>query len=291
MTHDLLPPSWRRPPGVAKGTWQYVHQRSIARHYQSFVADTPLCQLDQRFVLDHLQAESSKAAKQNSETSPPLVVDLGCCNGRLARPISRAGWEVLAIDLSQPMLEELVRQSGDAETAPAGGGAAYTGPGNAQAGTVMPLRANLVELEGVRNGIAAHAVCMFSTLGMVQGSDSRKRFLAHAARIVRPGGTLVLHVHRKWAALRERGGLRRLCANGCVALWNRDVEFGDSVYAYRGLPNMFMHRFSAREIHAELKRSGWQVERLERVDLRGEQITRSTWNASGFLIISRNKSD
>ena len=44
------PPAWRRRRGVSTGTWQYVHQRSIADHYDEFVADTPLCGLDSDFI-------------------------------------------------------------------------------------------------------------------------------------------------------------------------------------------------------------------------------------------------
>lgn len=284
MTQDFLPPSWRRPPGVSKGTWQYVHQRSIARHYQAFVADTPLCKLDEAYVRDHLQSELAGIARQNSGPSIGLVADFGCGNGRVARPIAGDRWDVLAIDLSQPMLEELVNDVADDSHSASGGTERM---GTVTTGAVMAVRANLVELEAIRGAIADHAVCLFSTLGMVQSRAARTQFLRHAWRIVRPGGSLILHVHRRWAALRERGGWRKLLGNGMRSLYRSDVEFGDAVYSYRGLDKMFMHRFSAREIRRELGAAGWQIERLDRVDLRGERITAVPWNASGFFIVCR----
>jgi SAM-dependent methyltransferase len=151
----------------------------------------------------------------------------------------------------------------------------------------MPMKANLVELQAVRDAVADHAVCMFSTLGMIQGRGPRRSFLRHAARIVRPGGTLVLHVHRRWAALRERGGWGKLLGNRLRSLYRRDVEFGDAVYAYRGLENMFLHRFAAREIRGDLRHAGWRTERLERVDLRGEQLAASTWHSGGWFVVAR----
>ncbi len=287
MTQDSTPPAWRRPPGVSKGTWQYVHQRTIARHYQSFVADTPLCKLDERYVLEHLQRQQNDSARQKSTAQNAaalngLVVDFGCGNGRLALPISRQGWDVLAIDLSRPMLEEVVGNT-------AGDHVSEPGASQLPCGAVMPMRANLVELQAVRDAIADHAVCMFSTLGMIQGRRSRRSFLRHAARIVRPGGTLVLHVHRRWAALRERGGWRKLLGNRLRSWYRREVEFGDAVYAYRGLENMFMHRFTAGEIRGDLRDAGWRTERLERVDLRGEQLTASTWDAGGLFVVARRE--
>ncbi len=280
MTQDSTPPAWRRPPGVSEGTWQYVHQRTIARHYQSFVADTPLCKLDERYVLEHLQRQRRIQRNQNSAVSNGLVVDFGCGNGRLALPISRQGWDVLAIDLSLPMLEEVVANAASDDLS-------ISDASQLPCGTVMPMRANLVELQAVRDAVADHAVCMFSTLGMIQGRRSRRNFLRHAWRIVRPGGTLVLHVHRRWAALRERGGWGKLLGSRLRSLYRREVEFGDAVYAYRGLENMFMHRFSAAELRGDLGWAGWRVERLERVDLRGEQVTASRWNAGGLFVVAR----
>ena len=135
---------------------------------------------------------------------------------------------------------------------------------------------------------ADHAICMFSTLGMIQGTENRRRCLCHGARALRPGGTFVLHVHRRWAALRERGGWRRLLRSRIDSLLTPDVEFGDATYAYRGLADMFMHRFSLAELREDLRDSGWQVDRVDGVDLTGEQLTDSTWNSSGFLLVCRS---
>lgn len=274
MTHDSVPPPWRRPPGVAKGTWQYVHQRTIARHYDDFVADTPLCQLDRQYVLDHLTASLAPPAPKaavNSGSVNHLVLDLGCGTGRLSQPICESGADVLAIDLSQPMLEEL----------------SVTDPGDTP--RVMPLRANLVQLDAVRDSIADHAICMFSTLGMIQGHANRIQFLSHVARVVRPGGTLVLHVHRRWAAIRELGGITRLLRSFWYSVREDEAEFGDATYAYRGLEDMFMHRFTSSEVSAELMAAGWTVDRIDQVDLTGQGLTDSTWNSAGFFVVCTNQ--
>ncbi|QDV41646.1 Methyltransferase domain protein [Stieleria neptunia] len=277
--HSPRPPDWLRPPGVAAGTWQYVHQRTIARHYDDFVADTPLCELDRRYVLETLAAVSPAPAATlgaESDDFPPLILDLGAGTGRLADPVRQLGYDVLAVDLSQSMLETLLERHGDR--------AATQTPA---AGTILPMRANLVQLDALADAIADHAICMFSTIGMIQGRANRVRFLCHIARAVRPGGCLILHVHRRWAALRETGGMRRLLRSW-IDSFRGEAEFGDATYAYRGLDKMFMHRFSEREIQSELKAAGWTVQRIDRVGLDGGELTQSAWNASGlFLVCTR----
>lgn len=259
MVSSRRPPDWLRPRGVSKGTWGYVNERAIASRYDAFVAGTPLCVLDQALLLDHFRpvAERGRAT----------VLDLGCGTGRHSLALADLGLDVVAIDLSHTMLEELAAKCLTAATT-----------------SITPLHANLVELNGLRDASADHAICLFSTLGMVQGRENRRQFLRHASRILRPGGTLLLHVHRRWAALRERGGCLSLLRSYCRSLFDAEHEFGDTVYQYRGLERMFMHRFTAREIRADMALTGWKVESIRLVDLTGERLTRRALDASGFFV-------
>ena len=270
MTQDHTPADWRRPPGVSEGIWQYVHQRSIARHYGEFVADTPLCDLDHRFLCDHFKRYASDQPASNQ-----VIVDLGAGTGRLAIPLSKLGFNLIAVDLSQSMLEELLRQLPSAPVTKS----------ETRQQVILPMRANLVELDSIRESVADHAICMFSTLGMIQGQSNRIRFLCHANRIVRPGGTMIVHVHRRWAALRESGNALSLIESWIRSIADRGHEFGDTVYAYRGLDKMFMHRFSSAELRSDLSKSGWRVSALHRIDLTGSDFTNSRWNCGGYLVV------
>jgi SAM-dependent methyltransferase len=323
MTQNQPPPAWKRPDGVAEGTWQYVHQGAIARHYDDFVANTPLCGLDERYVITALTCgqknlsevftefgrspgqpaqisqielpqhgppqcgrDSTPPEPQGFSGEPqgfsrdggnPVVLDLGCGTGRLTLALRNYGFDVVAIDLSQSMLEAVISHEGKYVPTPT----------NARPGNVLRLRANLVQLEGLRDAVAEHAICMFSTLGMIQGRLNRRRFLQHVARAVRPAGKLVIHAHRRWAAIREPGGVVHLAGQWLRSVTSANLEFGDSTYAYRGLENMFLHRFSRRELLGDLARTGWQVERLDRVNLTGEGLTNSRWESGGYFVICR----
>ena len=266
---DQPPPSWRRPEGVAAGTWQYVNQRSIADHYDEFVAETPLCALDDRIIRQSLPGPPK---------DPETIFDFGCGTGRTAIPLADRGYDVVGVDLSRPMLQRLIAKSIAKSKAKSGD----------QSGAVFGVKANLVRLDCFADNVADHAVCMFSTLGMIQGRENRCQFLRHVCRLVRPGGQFILHVHNRWSALREPFGKTRLLKSWVRSVLISDHEFGDSVYAYRGLDKMFMHRYSRRELLSDLQASGWQLEQLHLVQLNGGDTTESIRQAGGFVAIARN---
>ncbi|TWT73393.1 class I SAM-dependent methyltransferase [Allorhodopirellula solitaria] len=282
--------AWRRPAGVSLGTWRYAHEGSIASRYNEFVAGTPLCRLDLDLLAEvfpvlsdrprHQDAEDSlsektepprqqtaeKPAEKKNDRSPKWVLDLGCGTGRASELLAASGYHVFAIDLSLPMLRQV-----EARGLPA----------------VIPIQANLVELDVFAENIADGAVCLFSTLGMIQGRDNRRRFLAHVRRIVRPTGSFYLHVHHRYGAIASLPGWKQLAGSAISSLTRRDREFGDAVYAYRGLPDMFLHQFSRRELLADFEATGWHVARWERLSLDGAQMLGPGARkiAGGFLVV------
>ncbi len=282
--------AWRRPAGVALGTWRYVHEGAIASRYNAFVAGTPLCQLDLELLAEvfpsadqtpvtpdprespvarnQLQrelCEGDRSEKKNDHGRKWLL-DLGCGTGRASELLAAAGYGVLAVDLSIPMLDQVRERN---------------------LGSVIPIQANLVELDCLAANVADGAVCLFSTLGMIQGRSNRRRFLAHVRRIVRPASPFYLHLHHRYAALTNLPGLRQLTISAVRSVMRPDWEFGDAVYAYRGLPDMFLHQFSRRELLADFAATGWRVQRWERLSLDGAKLLdrgeRSV--AGGFLVV------
>ncbi|OUT61365.1 MAG: hypothetical protein CBB71_05355 [Rhodopirellula sp. TMED11] len=281
MTPESTPPAWQRPAGVAAGTWDYVHHGAIARHYDGFVADTPLCQLDLDYVLRHLNPLIENSFAGTGLPTRPIL-DLGCGTGRISVPLSHQGLDVLAIDLSLPMLGQLCQRTADSDAKAPPQTTAET-----KLGRLHPVQANLVQLDGIADQVASAAICMFSTLGMIQGAQNRLQFLKHVRRIVQPEGLMIAHVHRHLAALRETGGLGKLIRGAWQAWRQPETEWGDAVYGYRGLEKMFMHRFSKRELIRLLATAGWEVQVIDRVNLHGDGLTRSRWNTGGYFIVAQ----
>src|SRR4051812_36192288 len=209
------PADWQLPPGVTRGLWDYLHDAALARGYDAALAGSALLDADVRFVERHCPR-------------PGRLLDLGCGTGRLLLPLARRGYWVLGVDLSAEMLRV------------AGEKAAAAGV------TVHRLQANLVELDSLAGGTFDHAACLFSTLGMVAGADNRRRVVAHAYRLLRPGGRFVLHVHNRWFNARDRAGRRWLLRDTLSALGGRAT--GDRpMPAHQGVAGLALHHFTRRE--------------------------------------------
>lgn len=190
----------------------------------------------------------------------------------MALPLAGRGYEVIGVDLSTRMLEVMLEKA----------------PAEPRRGRVHAVHANLVELDGFADQCVDHAICMFSTLGMIQGRQNRQQCLAHVARILRPGGTFIVHVHNRWAELLEPKGIGKVISGYLRSCFRVDHDFGDYVYAYRGLDKMFMHRYSRRELAADLVHCGWKIDRIERVTTDGKSLLRGrhVLPAGGFVAIS-----
>lgn len=252
------------------------------------MADTPLCRLDEA-ILREVLPEVKDAPKKDPRDpdwkviSPnpqrlteqekidersierPTVLDFGCGSGRAALPLAQRGYQLVGIDLSRRMLQILSAKADE------------------EGLSVQPLQANLVQLDCLAENSADHGICLFSTLGMIQGRSNRQTMLKHANRIIRPGGSLLLHVHNRWAALREHRGISGLLRSKINSFIEQDADFGDSTYRYRGLEKMFMHRYSKRELLGDLKKSGWNVSQIWPVSIDGSAIAAKWEIPGGFL--------
>ncbi len=219
---------WQLPRGVPRGVWEYSHTESIATDYDRFFAHNQLFDFDEQIIARHF-------------TSPGLVADFGCGTGRALIPLARRGFRTLGIDLSESMLQ-IVRQKADQEAL-----------------DVLRLRANLVDLDCLRDESLDYGICLFSTLGMIRGRANRRLFLNHVHRTLKPGGLFVLHVHNYWFNLFDRFGRNWIVQNTIASLLNREIERGDKFFDYRGVPKMFLHTFPRRELVRELRDAGFRI--------------------------------
>jgi SAM-dependent methyltransferase len=190
------------------------------------------------------------------------------------RSLWQAGYDVLGVDLSDPMLGRVVA---------------------GEYGTHFRnrlIRANLVELGCIADNVADHAVCLFSTIGMIRGRKFRQQFIRHVARVVRPGGTFILHVHNRNSAWRDRPSSLAWVQSAWASLRKKDHELGDRVYAYRGLADMFLHTYSLGELRQDLRNGGWQIDKIISLAPNSDaELPRPNWwpglRAGGFLAIAK----
>ena len=172
-----VPPTWRLPQGVDAPLWEYAHTPRLAAEEDAYFVNHPLFHADKRALDERF-------------VKPGRLVDLGCGTGRHSIRFAGRGFSVTAVDLSRPMLEIAALKAVD------------------QGVELATVQSNLCRLGCFPDQVFDYALSMFSTLGMIRGREPRRRALAEARRILRPGGRFALHVHNFWLNLRNRQGQR-----------------------------------------------------------------------------------
>jgi SAM-dependent methyltransferase len=178
------------------------------------------------------------------------------------------------VDLSEPMLR-------------------VAGEKAAAAGVRLDrVRANVVELDGLRNGTFDAALCLFSSLGMVAGPDARQRVVAHAHRLLRPGGVFVLHAHARWHHLRTAAGRRWLLCDLARTARGRPDAGDWRMDHHDDRTGWVMHLFTRREAVGLLRAAGFEIVEVLPVGLTADGRLR--WpalfgglRAYGFLFAAR----
>lgn len=255
------PPDWQLPPGVSRGLWDYLHDRDQARSCDDRLAGTSLLETDLRFAECHFP-------------QPSRLLDLGCGTGRLLVPFAGRGFDVVGVDLSEEMLAVAAAKA-------------------AAAGVRANLiRANIVELDALRDASFDYAACLFSTLGMVSGRENRCRAVGHMVRLLRPGGVLVLHVHNRWFSLWDPPGRRWLLRDLFRSSVGNPSTGDRPMPAHKGLAGLALHHFTRGEALRLLGGAGLETVEVVPVGLGpGGALPRAWWfgglRAYGYLIAAR----
>jgi ubiquinone/menaquinone biosynthesis C-methylase UbiE len=230
-------PDWQLPAGVTRGLWEYLHDHAVARGYDASLAGSTLLTVDRLFA-------------QTFFDRPGRLLDLGCGTGRLLVPFARLGCWVLGVDLS----EEMLKQAGER--------AAREGV------TIQRLKANIVDLRGLRDQSFDYVACLFSTLGMIDGAEHRQRVLDHTYRLLRPGGCFVLHVHNRWFNFWDPEG-RRWLVRDLLRSFLKRTPGGDRLMpVHQGIAGLTLHLFTRREAERMLKQAGFRLLQVRPVSLR-----------------------
>jgi ubiquinone/menaquinone biosynthesis C-methylase UbiE len=244
-------PDWQLPPGVNRGLWDYLHDSAVARNYDEGLADSSLFNIDLEFAERYFN-------------QPGRIIDLGCGTGRLLLNFAQRGYWVLGVDLSEAMLARARDKA-------------------AAAGLHVHLvKANLVELDAFADQSFDYAACLFSTLGMIQGSTERLRVIQNTYRLLRPGGRLLLHVHNRWFNAWNPEGRRWLIKDWLTTLTRRTERGNKLMPVHQGVAGLTLHLFTRREIKDSLKRAGFRIDEIRALSLRPDgRLPYARW--FGFL--------
>jgi SAM-dependent methyltransferase len=242
---------------------QYISSETLAGSYDRHFRSNELFEYDVRFLEDVLPPSGS-------------LLDMGCGTGRHLEHFARRGWSVTGVDLSEPMLREARRKLS------AGG----------LEGELC--RADLLDLSFLEAGSFDAAICMFSTLGMIQSPQMRGRAVRQAARCLRPGGVFAAHVHNRLHFLRWVEGRRELF-DSFVRRLGGGRPVGDCImHNYRGEIDLYLHNFTLGELTALVRGAGLRIIRAVPLNERRNGEARGLFNrivANGFLVAARKDTD
>jgi ubiquinone/menaquinone biosynthesis C-methylase UbiE len=213
---------------VNSSLWEYVTTPRLAAEEDAYFAG-------------HALFEADAAAIDARFRPPGRLVDLGCGSGRHSVRLAVRGFEVTAVDLSQPMLKVVDQKAFD------------------QGVRIATVQANLCRLTCFPDASFDLAISMFSTLGMIRGASARQSALNEAARILRPGGRLAIHAHNLFLNLRNSQGRRWLLQQAWKAL-RLQPGVGDRIMTYRGIPRMEVHLYRWGELKRSLVKAGFRID-------------------------------
>jgi ubiquinone/menaquinone biosynthesis C-methylase UbiE len=179
-------------------------------------------------------------------TEPGRLVDLGCGTGRHSLQFASKGFNVVAVELSQFMLEQVGLKLHEGLH-------------------VDRVQANLCHLGCFPDASFDYALSMFSTLGMIRGVEPRRQALREIGRIVKPGGRLALHAHNIFLNLRDPQGRAWLWKQLGLFL-KRSPSYGDQLMTYREIPAMEVHLYRWNELKRDLRNAGFVIEETVAID-------------------------
>jgi SAM-dependent methyltransferase len=244
-------PDWQLPLGVTRPLWDYIQSPQIARHYDEHLAGSGMVEADQRFAERHFDR-------------PGRLIDLGCGTGRLLVPFAVRGYWVLGVDLSEEMLGMARAKAAQAKV------------------TVHLLKANLVDLDGLAGKTFDYASCLFSTVGMIAGSQERQRFVEHVYRLLRPGGKFILHVHNRWFNIWNRDGRWWLFKDLVGNLFASKEGGNKTMPVHQGVAGLTLHLFTRREAVGLLRSAGFRIREVRAVGLGPQGRLRWEWWCKGL---------
>jgi SAM-dependent methyltransferase len=257
------PADWQLPAGVDRGLWDYAHDAGLAQGYDANLAGSPLSHIDVTFAEKYFDR-------------PGRLIDLGCGTGRLLLPFAHRGFWVLGVDLSEAMLDVAETKAREQQVA------------------IHRLKANLVELDALRDRSFDYAACLFSTLGMIAGSGARRRAIAHVHRLLRPGGRFVVHVHNKWFNVWDSRG-RRWLLHDLPRSWALRPSAGDRLMpVHQGIAGLSLHLFTRREVLRLLRDAGFRILEARPVSLALDgRLNHAAWfpwlRSYGYLLAAERK--
>ncbi len=244
---------------IPPGNRRYFQEPAVADTYDDSLRGNSIAAFDERLWCQFLD----ELANQGKDAT---VIDFGCGTGRSLGPADLRGFKVIGVDLSMPMLKRAERKlQMRAE------GVAATQQ------RWLLVQSDLRDLGWLGDNSADLAGCFFSTLGMIRFRKHRNFFLREVVRVLKRGGSFLVHAHNLWHQARFPGGKRWLILSGLRSLISSSFEYGDRYADQRHVAGLFLHSFTRSALHRELRDAGLTIRATYDIPDSNQQRTPIGW--------------
>ncbi len=173
------------------------------------------------------------------------VLDLGCGNGRFLEVIGRKNIDYTGIDSSESFIKAAKDTYGNIE---------HFIHGDA---LKLPFKENEFDI-----------VVSFGVLHHIPSKKLRRQFLREANRVLKKEGLLILTVWNLWNK-RLTPVIKKYAVN--KLLLRSKLDFKDVFLPFGKKQNVrFLHAFTERELSRSIKRSGFNIIKMEKIRRRGD---------------------
>lgn len=226
---------------------KYVNNHELAETYDEYFAESALFTFDCRYV-----AKSLGFPRKIEEGYS--LLDLGCGTGRHVLEAVKNNCQAVGVDLNPHMLAKAKAKARKL-------GIAYSERPERQEEISLRLLTADMEHPPLPTGERFDAVLiMFSTLGLVLGHARRLNFLRGVAERLKRGGKLILHVHNEDHSKKFIPFFSKTYLDEAALTLAGKLEPGDHMQrSYRGVLDLRLHFFTARELNQLLKDAGFTV--------------------------------
>jgi ubiquinone/menaquinone biosynthesis C-methylase UbiE len=198
-----------------------------------------------------------------------LVLDAMCGRGRHAIRYAKRGCVVEANDLNPHMVHHAARLA------------------KAARATIRWHNIDASRLRGIPANRYDAVIAMFSAVGTIPDAARRQDALRAFARVVKPGGIVIVHAHNRWDTFFKPSWWPWVARTYLFP--EKGLITGDMVTHYNGLQDMFNHFYSPREFRDAFRAAGLRVleERYEDYEKRKARtgIARKLF-ADGFTFVA-----
>lgn len=160
-------------------TDEQIERRSVAETNESELYGASFADVYDRWYDSPTDTDATLAAVGTLVPAGSTVVELAAGTGRIAVPLAAAGYEVWALDSSEPMIERLQGRAADLLGSPA---------------QLRPLRADMAAARWPEIGDGSCDVVLgaWNAIWNITSEAGQRQVFRNAAAALKPGGLLVL---------------------------------------------------------------------------------------------------